>query len=55
MLLERLQQIGLSSAVEELRPIDVAHYLDVSKQRVSQLGSEPGFPLATAPMAPGFW
>jgi hypothetical protein len=46
---KRLQQIGQSSAVEELRPIDVAHYLDVSKQRVSQVGSEPGFPLATMP------
>jgi hypothetical protein len=30
--------------VEELRLIDVADYLGVTKQRVSQLGSEKGFP-----------
>ena len=30
----------------ELRLIDVAEYLGVSKQRVSQLASEPGFPRA---------
>jgi len=34
-----------------MRPIDVAHYLGVSRQRVSQLASEPGFPdLVTGPM-----
>jgi predicted DNA-binding transcriptional regulator AlpA len=30
--------------VDELRSVDVADYLDVSRQRVSQLASEQGFP-----------
>ena len=30
--------------MEEMRSIDVAYYLGVSKQRVSQLASEQGFP-----------
>jgi hypothetical protein len=40
--------------MEELRPIDVAAYLGVSRQRVSQLASEQGFPaLAIGRMACG--
>jgi predicted DNA-binding transcriptional regulator AlpA len=31
-------------AMDEMRLIDVAYYLGVSKQRVSQLASEQGFP-----------
>ena len=31
-------------AMDEMRSIDVAYYLGVSKQRVSQLVSEQGFP-----------
>ena len=31
-------------AVDEMRSIDVAYYLGISKQRVSQLASEHGFP-----------
>jgi hypothetical protein len=43
--LEAPLRLGMSSrAVDELRPIDVAHYLGVSGQRVSQLASEQGFP-----------
>ena len=30
--------------MDEMRSIDVAYYLGVSKQRVSQLASEQGFP-----------
>jgi predicted DNA-binding transcriptional regulator AlpA len=30
--------------MKEMRCFDVAHYLGVSKQRVSQLASEQGFP-----------
>jgi hypothetical protein len=43
---EHAEPIGSVSAIEEMRLIDVAHDLGVSKQRVSRLASEKGFPRA---------
>ena len=40
----RLVKVQLAGRWTILRSADVAHYLGVSKQRVSQLASEPGFP-----------